>query len=85
VTPSARTESLPWTRPPYSYRLDPERLRDPAGVRPDAAEAAVMVEIFAWYLQDSHSLFSVVQRLEQLGVPSPSGKKLWGVATLEMR
>ena len=42
---------LPWTRPPYGYRLDPERPRDPAGVRLDAAEAAVVAEIFAWYIQ----------------------------------
>jgi hypothetical protein len=33
---------LPWTRPPYGYRLDPERPRDPAGVRVDEAEAAVV-------------------------------------------
>jgi len=38
---------LPWTRPPYGYRLDPERPRDPAGVRLDAAQAAVVAEIFA--------------------------------------
>ena len=31
---------LPWTRPPYGYRLDPERPRDPAGVRLDEVEAA---------------------------------------------
>jgi site-specific DNA recombinase len=73
---------LPWTRPPYGYRLDPERPRDPAGVRLDAAEAAVVAEIFAWYGQDGHSLLSVTRRLEQLGIPSPSGKKLWGLATL---
>ena len=24
---------LPWTRPPYGYRVDPDRPRDPAGVR----------------------------------------------------
>ena len=28
---------LPWTVPPYGYRLDPHRPRDPAGVRLDAA------------------------------------------------
>src|SRR5499427_6850760 len=60
---------LPWTRPPYGYRVDPERPRDPAGVRLDAAEAAVVAEIFAWYLGDDHSLLSVVGRLQTLGVP----------------
>src|ERR671932_1880604 len=29
---------LPWTRPPYGYRLEPERQRDPAGVRVDEEE-----------------------------------------------
>jgi site-specific DNA recombinase len=73
---------LPWTRPPYGYRVDLERPRDPAGVRLDAAEAAVVAEIFAWYLEDHHSLLSVVGRLQALGVLSPSGKKMWGLATL---
>ena len=73
---------LPWTRPPYGYRLDPERPRDPAGVRLDAAEAAVVAEIYAWYLQAGHSLYSVVRRLHELGLPSPSGKEFWGLATI---
>ena len=43
---------LPWTRPPYAYRLDPARPRDPAGVRVDEADAAVVREIFAWYAEE---------------------------------
>jgi len=39
---------LPWTRPPYGCRLDPERPRDPAGSRLDEAEAAVVRDLFAW-------------------------------------
>jgi DNA invertase Pin-like site-specific DNA recombinase len=38
---------LPWTKLPYGYRLDPDRPRDPAGVRLDAARAAVVSEMFA--------------------------------------
>src|SRR2546426_912094 len=29
---------LPWTRPPFGYRLDPEHPRDAAGVRVEASE-----------------------------------------------
>src|SRR3989440_8809050 len=47
---------LPWTKPPYGYRLDPDRPRDPAGVRVDDAEAAVVREIFARYAGERSSL-----------------------------
>jgi site-specific DNA recombinase len=73
---------LPWTRPPYGYRVDPERPRDPAGVRMDESEAAVVREIFAWYAQEKSSLLSLARHIQALGVPTPSGKKLWGLATL---
>src|SRR6185437_5979962 len=39
---------LPWTRAPFGYRVDPARPRDPAGVRVEPAEAAIVREIFAW-------------------------------------
>src|SRR3954447_9718794 len=42
---------LPWTRPPYGYRPDPDRPRDPAGVRLDEA-AAVVRDLFAWYADE---------------------------------
>jgi site-specific DNA recombinase len=47
---------LPWTRAPYGYRVDPARPRDPAGVRLEPAEAAVVAELFASYLQEGTSL-----------------------------
>src|SRR5690349_18864046 len=43
---------LPWTRPPYGFRLDPERPRDPAGVHQDEAEAAVVATLFALYADE---------------------------------
>ena len=56
---------LPWTRPPYGFRLDPERPRDPAGVRQDEAEAAVVAMLFALYDDERCSLFSLASnRLE---------------------
>src|SRR3712207_2941233 len=58
---------LPWTKPPYGYRVDPERPRDPAGVRREEGEAAVVAEMFAWYAEEGRSLFGLAQKLRQIG------------------
>jgi site-specific DNA recombinase len=73
---------LPWTRPPYGYRLHPERPRDPTGVRQDPAEAAVVVEIYAGYLEDGVGLIKLAKKLYTQSIPSPTGKPRWGLATL---
>jgi site-specific DNA recombinase len=73
---------LPWTKAPYGYRLHPERPRDPTGVTLDVAEAAVVAEIFALYLADGASLMQVARTLQQQQIPSPSGKRWWGLASL---
>src|SRR3954470_6132032 len=70
---------LPRTRPPYGYRLDPDRPRDPAGV---TLEAAVVRELFAAYLEDHASLFGLAKRLRALGIASPNGRPGWSPATL---
>src|SRR6185369_603098 len=58
---------LPWTWPPYGYRADPERPRDPAGVRLDEAEAAVARDLFAWF-DDGASVCELARRLRGLGI-----------------
>ncbi len=73
---------LPWTRPPYGYRMAADRPRDPSGVYQDAAEAAVVAEMFAWYLRDRHTLLGLVKHLHQMGVPSPTGTPFWGLASV---
>ena len=73
---------LPWTRPPYGYRLDPDRPRDPAGVTVEPAEAAVVQELFAGYVEDHASLFSLAKHLQALGIASPTGRPRWSPTTL---
>src|SRR3712207_5430025 len=73
---------LPWSRPPYGYRLDPDRPPDPAGVTVEAAGAAVVQGLFASYIEDHASLFSLAKHLRDLGVASPNGRPRWSPATL---
>ena len=73
---------LPWTQPPYGYRLDPERPRDPAGVRLDEAEAGVVRDLFVWFVDESQSIYALQRRLDQLGIASPRGHRLWSTSAL---
>jgi site-specific DNA recombinase len=73
---------LPWTRTPYGYRADPDRPRDPDGLRLDEQKAAVVAEIFAMYLEEGASLFGVSERLRALGIRSPRGGEVWTVSSL---
>jgi site-specific DNA recombinase len=73
---------LPWTRSPYGYRTDPDRPRDPTGVRVEEAEAPVIVEMFSSYLQEGYSLCGLAQHLMDLGIPSPSGATRWNQASV---
>jgi site-specific DNA recombinase len=73
---------LPWTYPPYGYRVSPERPRDPRGVALDPAEAAIVAELFAMYREPGVSLMQLTARLDARGVPTPSGTPRWSCATV---
>jgi site-specific DNA recombinase len=73
---------LPWTRPPYGFRLDPERPRDPAGVRQDEAEAAVVATLFALYDDERCSLFSLASKLQREAIMPPRGGRRWNATTV---
>ena len=69
---------LPWTSPPYGYRVDPRAPRDPAGVALDDERAAVVRRIFAWYVEDGLTLHAIAQRLTAAGTPTATGQARWG-------
>src|SRR5215207_9363588 len=73
---------LPWTYPPYGYRLSPDRPRDPRGVTTDPAEAAVVAELFALYREPGTSLMQLAMHLDARGVPTPSGRPRWSSPTI---
>jgi DNA invertase Pin-like site-specific DNA recombinase len=73
---------LSWTRPPYGYRLDSDRPRDPAGVRLDEAEAAVVRNLFVWFADEGQSIYALKRRLDQLGIASPRGHRPWSTSAL---
>lgn len=73
---------LPWGPPPYGYRTDPAHPRDPAGVRLEAAEAATVAEMFAYYQQEGHTLRGLAKHLRELGVRGPRGSSHWSDGTI---
>src|SRR5215470_15007049 len=73
---------LPWSRAPFGYQLDPDHPRDPACLHLDAAAAALVQEMFAWYLDPGATVHSIALRLTQLGILTPTGKPRWNVASV---
>src|SRR6266704_5149762 len=73
---------LPWTTPPFGYRLDAGRPRDPAAVRVEPAEAALVAQLFDWYLEPQATVYRLARRLTELGVATPMGKPRWNVASV---
>src|SRR5436190_6163892 len=73
---------LPWTTPPFGYRLDPERPRDAAAVRVEPGEAVLVAQLFDWYLENQATVRQVARRLTDLGIATPRGKPCWNVASV---
>ena len=47
---------VPWTVPPYGLHPDPEKPRDPEGVRLDEVTAVIVAEMFHGYLEPGNTL-----------------------------
>ncbi len=68
---------LPWTRGHYGYTVDPDHPRDPRGVHIDEFEGAIVRQIFAWYVEESATLYVVAKKLEEANVTTPRGCGYW--------
>ena len=73
---------LPWMRVPFGYRTDPERPRNPMGLRIDEYKAAIVRQMFAWYLEQGATLGTIARRLIEGGVLTPTGKSIWSRSTI---
>jgi site-specific DNA recombinase len=73
---------LPWMRVPFGYRTDPERPRDPAGLRIEEYEAVIVRQMFTWYLEQGATLGAIARRLMEGGVLTPTGKSTWSRSTI---
>src|SRR5881396_488232 len=73
---------LPWTTPPFGYRLDPERPRDAAAVRVEQAEAVLVAQLSDWYLEPQATVYRLAKRLTDLHVATPMGKPRWNAASV---
>jgi len=69
---------VPWSRPPYGYCADPRAPRDPAGVTVDTTRAAVVRQIFTWYVEDGLTFQAIARRLTAAGTPTARGHARWG-------
>jgi site-specific DNA recombinase len=75
---------LPWTHVSYGYLVDPERPRDASRVTIDPVKSEVIKQIYGWYTDPAQpiSLYGVANKLEALGIPSPTGLPRWSVPTI---
>jgi site-specific DNA recombinase len=73
---------LPWSQPPYGYRLDPQAPRDPTRVQVDAEQAAVIREIFAWDIDEGLTLYGIALRLTKMQIPTARGAAIWNASSI---
>src|SRR5213078_4035217 len=73
---------LPWTTPPFGYRLDPERPRQASAVRVEPGEAVLVAQLFDWYLEPQATVYRLARQLTDLGVATPIGKPRWNAASV---
>ncbi|MBI4543578.1 MAG: recombinase family protein, partial [Gemmatimonadetes bacterium] len=67
---------------PYGYRRVARTPIEPAHLRIEEREAAVVRQIFAWHVEERCALRSIAQRLQVQGISTPKGGQLWTAQTV---
>ena len=73
---------LPWSTPPFGYRADPLRPRDPEALQIEEPEAWVVRRIFREYVEEGLSLYGIARRLSDQRVPTARGGAIWSPSTV---
>ncbi len=73
---------IPWIQLPYGYRVDPDHPRDPTLLHLDAADAAMVLQLFEEYLEPRSTLYSIAKRFSDLEIRTPTGKLRWNVSSI---
>jgi site-specific DNA recombinase len=73
---------LPWSIPPFGYRADPLRPRDPEALQVEEGQAWVVRRIFEGYVEEGLSLYGIARRLTEEGVPTAKDKAVWSSSTV---
>jgi site-specific DNA recombinase len=66
----------------YGYRRVARQGTQPAHLELYEPEAAIVRRIFEDYVAGGHSMRTITRRLNAAGIPSPTGKAVWGTSTI---
>ncbi len=73
---------LPWSTPPFGYVVDPHCARDPSGVHLDEEQAAIVRQVFRWYVEEGLTLYGIARRLTEWHVPTAAGRAVWSPSSV---
>jgi site-specific DNA recombinase len=79
----ARAGEVFFWKVPYGFRRVVPETRRPAHMEIYEPEAEIVREIFRAYVEDARSIRQVAHDLHDRGIPSPTGKPIWGTSTLQ--
>jgi site-specific DNA recombinase len=79
----ARAGEVFFWKVPYGYRRIAAEPGRPARMEIFEPEAEIVRAIFAAHADESASIRQIAHELHDRGIPSPSGKPIWGTSTLQ--